>query len=465
MNPANETTSGPLPHPCDAVVIGGGITGLATAHALARTGRRVHVLESAPRLGGAVITEDRDGFLCEGGPNSMLVKSAEVWRFIEELGLGGERVEANPVANKRFLVKNGRMVALPQSPLGGITTPLYTPVEKLRLLAEPFIRRSALDDESVTAFVTRRMGRAFLEYGISALVSGIFAGDPDRLSLRHAFPKVWNLEQTYGSLIGGAVKLKRARKRQGIVPFKRRIISFRAGLRRLTEALSRCPGMAITTRAAVTAISRTNGTWRVNAATPDENLALQAGTLVVATPLAAYPTLPFPEELKGRIAALPAVDHPPLSTLVLGYRREQVAHPLDGFGVLMPRLEQRFSLGCIFSSTLFPGRAPEGMVSLMCFIGGVQQPDNARLPTPQLVEATVRDLAPLLGLRGDPVLHAHTFWPLAIPQYNVGYAQFLDGLAAIERDFPGLHLRGNFRGGPGLSDCLDNALQFAANMA
>jgi len=186
----------------------------------------------------------------------------------------------------------------------------------------------------------------------------------------------------------------------------------------------------------------------------------QAPQLVLATPLDAYAQLPVEEALHQQLQAIEIPDHPPLSTLILGFDRAQVGHPLDGFGVLFPRLEKRFCLGAIFSSTLFPGRAPDGKVALMCFIGGVQQPHNGELPTPALVDRTLQDLRPLLGLSGEPVFTYHTFWPRAIPQYNVGHEFFLEALKKTEQAFPGLHLRGNFRGGPGLNDCLEGALHF-----
>lgn len=441
----------------DTLVLGGGVTGLAVAWLLAGRGERVHVLERSDRLGGAVRSEKKEGYLCEAGPNSMLVKSAEVWKLLHDLRLGPRIVEANPVANKRFLVKDGRVVPLPQSPLGGIRTPLYRFTEKLRLLKEPFVPRSELADESVTRFVTRRMGTAFLEYGISALVSGIFAGDPDQLSIRHGFPKVWNLEQQYGSLIGGAIRLKRARRRAGEIPFKSRMISFRDGLGELTTALSEREGLTTTTRTEVTALRREGGSWEILAG----DAVYRGRRLVVATPLGALARLPFEAAVREQLDPIPEVDHPPLSTLVLGFDRSQVGHPLDGFGVLFPRLERRFCLGCIFSSTLFPARAPSGKVALMCFVGGMQQPENGRLPTPRLVEAVMEDLRPLLRLTGEPAFHSHTFWPAAIPQYTVGYSAFLASLEAVEAAVPGLHLLGNYRGGPGLNDCLQSALRFA----
>ena len=457
----DPATPPPTENDLEAVIIGGGVTGLTVASALARQGKRVQVLEKSPRLGGAVQSDTKEGFLCEAGPNSLLVKSEAVWQFIEKLGLARDRQEANSVADKRFLVKDGRLVPLPQSITGGITTPLYNPLQKLRLVGEPFIGRSRLSDESVTSFVSRRMGPAFLEYGISALVSGIFAGDPDRLSIRHAFPKVWNLEQNKGSLIGGAVRLKRERKRAGIVPWKSRLISFKKGLQELTEALATTEGLAASTSARITTIRRTaDGRWVVETA----EAVYTARHLVLATPLRAHSKLPFEPELRDRLSVIPDLDYPPLSTLVLGFDRARISHPLDGFGVLFPRLEKRFALGCIFSSTLFPGRAPRGKVSLMCFIGGVQQPENGSLDTLDLVKHTVEDLRPLLGISGPPSFHSHAFWPEAIPQYNVGHEAFLAALDDVESALPGLHIRGNFRGGPGLSDCIENSLSFVRSL-
>ena len=444
----------------DAIVIGGGISGLAIANALTRKGKKVYLIERSSRLGGAVQSDHKEGYLCEAGPNSMLVKSESVWDYInDDLGLKDTLVMANEISNKRFLVKNGRMVALPQSIWGGITTPLYSFPEKMRLLLEPFIARSEMDDESVTSFVTRRMGKAFLEYGISALVSGIYAGNPDNLSLRHAFGKVWNLEQTHGSLIGGAIKLKRERKKQGIVPFKSKMISFENGLQELVAALSKPQWLTISKGSRIAFIRRNSeGIWLVmeNPELPE----LRAPELILATPLDAYEKLPVDTDLRNQLDGIDIPDHPPLSTLVLGFDREQISHPLDGFGVLCPRMEKRFSLGAIFSSTLFPNRAPKGKVSLMCFIGGVQQPDYAELETVKLVDQVVRDLNPLLGISGVPEFVSHKFWPRAIPQYNVGHQAFLNSLQKVEKAFPGLHLRGNFRGGPGLNDCIESALKF-----
>lgn len=454
-----------------AIVVGAGLSGLASARVLANRGFHVTVLEQAERIGGAIRTERIAGYLCEAGPNSMLVKSAEVQQWLIDLGLSEPIVEANPAANKRFLIKNGKMVALPMSLSGGVRTPLYTMGQKLRLLKEPWVMPSGAEDESVADFVTRRLGGAFLDYGISALVSGIYAGDPQQLSIRHAFPKVWRLEKNYGSLIRGAIRLKRERRKLATPAFKNRLISFQDGLQSLVQALSRHPQIHIHTHARVTRIEQAEAGWQVawqslvpDCASEASANVVTAPKLVVATPWAALPRLPWAENAREAMLSMPDLPHPPLSTLVLGFDRKQIAHPLDGFGALFPFKENRFCLGAIFSSTLFPNRAPAGKVALMCFIGGMTQPDNARLATSLLVQSTVADLRPLLGITGQPEFHQHTFWPAAIPQYNVGHQRVLDQLSQLEAAFPGLSVRGNFRGGPGLHDCLQSALDWGQTL-
>lgn len=445
----------------DAVILGAGVSGLARARRLHDAGKRVLVVDKAAQIGGAVRSRRREGFLCEEGPNSMLVKSQEVWEWLHQLGLSDSLLEADPASANRFLVKKGRLVPMPRSPWQAVTTPLYSPAAKLRLLAEPFIPKTKLADESVSTFVSRRMGPEFLEYGISALVSGIFAGDPDRLSLTHAFPKVWNLEQTYGSLIRGAVGLKRDRRKQGIRPFQNRMVSFLEGLAQLTSALAApLPDSAFalqTELAQATFLGPRQ--WEFRLRGPSAQRRVRAGQWICTVPLHQYPNLPF--LANQSFPEADAVPYPPLSTVVLGFPRDRVAHPLNGFGALFPRLEKRFSLGVIFSSSLFPHRAPPDQVSLMVFVGGVQQPDNATLPTNQLIEHVLADLQPLLGLRGEPTFSHHTFWPRAIPQYPVGHRALLDELQSAEAAFPGLSLTGNFRGGPGLHDCLANARAIA----
>ncbi len=448
----------PPGNPRSIAVIGGGLSGLATTWRLGHAGAEVTLIEKSDRTGGVIRSERRDGFLCEAGPNSMLIKSQLAEDFLDDLALTSEIVDANPLASKRFLVKNGRVLPLPMSMSGGITTPLYTLGGKFRLLAEPFIKAAPADaDQSVASFVTRRMGRQFLDYGIAALVSGIFAGDPEKLSIRYAFPKVWNLEAGYGSLIGGAVKLRKERKRSGEVAYKPRMMSFSDGTETLTRRLAATASADIRTGAEPLSMKRTDAGWQVRWHDPTGEHDRRFDALVISVPGHVNAELPWQQDIAAEMAAVPALYYPPVTTLVLGYRREQIEHPMDGFGMLIPLVENRRVLGAIFSSTIFPGRAPDGHVALMIFIGGATMPDCATPGEPEAVSLATGQLTDLLGIRGAPVFTSATHWPLAIPQYNVGHGDFLAALEGVEKRWEGLHFCANYRGGPGLSDCLDSA--------
>ena len=441
------------------IVLGAGLSGLALAWRLSKAGLRVTVLEKDDRVGGVIRSDRIDGFLCERGPNSMLIKSATAEGFLEEIGLAPEIIDANPISDKRYLVKSGKAVAMPMSAMSAIGTPLYTTRAKLRLIAEPFIKAaSANGDESVASFVTRRMGHEFLDYGIDALVSGIWAGDPDQLSIRYAFPKVWNLEAQYGSMIGGAIKLSRKRRKSGEKRYKSRMIAFRDGIEMLPRMLAETGAAKIVTSANVTSIERAGDKWSVGWQQADGEKSEICSELIVSTPSFDVAGLPWESTFAAKLGSFTELYHPPVTTLVLGYRKEQVGHPLDGFGMLIPHVENRRVLGAIFSTTCFQGRAPDGHVSLMIFIGGATMPDCAFDEKEKSVALATKELGDLLQLEGEPVFSEQTYYEKAIPQYNVGYGDFLARLANMEEENPGLYFCANYRGGPGLSDVLDSSL-------
>lgn len=450
-------------------IIGAGLTGLTTAFALKQAGIDCQVWEQSSRPGGVIRSLNENGYLIEEGPNSMLIKTPRVQQWLASLGIFSRQVAASEKAAKRFIVRNARAEAMPAGLLAAIRTPLYSTAAKLRILKEPFVRRSSDEDESVAEFVRRRLGPEFLDYGISCLVSGIYAGDPESLSIRHAFPKVWNLEQNHGSLIRGAIALGRKRKRQKQASFKSQMISFDSGLEVLPRYLETELGASVQTTVILENISREkSGEWTVKGRCAGEAFARRVDHLIITIPRHHWDQLPFSDctgegnaSLRQDLNQVKELHYPPLSTLVLGFPREAVGHALDGFGMLIPAAEKRFILGTIFSSTLFPGRAPDGKVALMNFIGGALQPERAGLTESELVDHTCRDLRDLLKVRGKPSFVHHRYWPKAIPQYPVGHQHFLDQITNIERRFSGLHIQGNYRGGPGLSDCIDNSLDLA----
>lgn len=440
------------------LVVGGGISGLATAWFLHRRGRSVVVLEAGAEPGGSIRTERRDGFLVEGGPNSTLYRDGALAELVRGLDLERELIEANAAAKRRYIAKGGRPEPLPDGPLALLSTGVFTPAGKLRLLLEPFHGRAAAE-ESIAQFVQRRLGHEFLDWAIDPFVSGVYAGDPARLSVRAATPKIYALEAEYGSLfLGAAARMLRGRP-SGPQPTGR-LISFRTGMQTLPRAVARALGGRFRAGRAVEAIERTPTGWAVR--TP-------AGTdegerLVLAVPAYRAAELLAPID-RALGEALEGIRYPPVASVALGFERAQVAHPLDGFGMLVPGRLGRETLGVLFSSTLFPERAPPGRVLLTAFVGGARHETAGTLPEAALVERVLADLGPLLGIRDAPVFRHLTCWPRAIPQYELGH---LGRLARIDRALdrlPGLHLRANWRDGISLVDCVANARALADALA
>lgn len=447
--------------PRSIAILGAGITGLTAAYRLARLGHRVRLFESSGRLGGSIRTEREGGWLVESGPNSLLGGDAALLRLIDELGLADQRVTASTAAKKRFIVCHGRAEPVPMSPVGLIRTPLFSAGGKLRLFGDLFLRRRARPaDASLADFVRAHFGQDVVDYALNPIVSGIYAGDPAKLSTRHAFPKVWEAERTHGSVLRGMIASAKTRKRQGQP--KSVLFTFRDGLDTLTHTLAaHLPADALRLDCRVEALLP-GARWTVVAQGPQGAMTEEFDAVLSALPAPALAQLSIGAPGERPLALLEGIEHPPVSSLFLGFKREQVAHPLDGFGVLAPAAEKRSVLGILFSSSLFPGRAPDGRVALTVMVGGTRQPEIARLSTAQILAAVDADLRGLLGVSGPPVFIRHRFWPRAIPQYNLGYERYLDAFAACERAFPGFLLGGQARDGISVPSCFAAGEKLAA---
>ncbi|MCX7891442.1 MAG: protoporphyrinogen oxidase [Burkholderiales bacterium] len=450
----------------DAVVAGAGISGLTVAWRLHRAGLRVAVLDALGRPGGAIGTARVSGALAESGPNSMLETSPLIGELIADLGLAGERLEADPAAKKRFILRGGRLLPVPMSPPAFFATPLFSVATKLALLREPFIGRwRGPGEESLADFVRRRLGREFLDYAINPFVAGVYAGDPERLSVRAAFPRLAELEQKYGSLIRGAVLGARERRAN---PEKSKqaagMISFREGMQTLTDAIV-ARLAPVETGARVSGFRReADGGFVVSASSAAGPWTASARALVLAMPADATAAVLAPGA-PDAAAALRAIEYPPVASVVTLYRRDRVAHPLDGFGFLVPAVERRRILGTIFSSTLFPNRAPAGHVLLTTFVGGLRQPELAREDETAIAANVRAELEALVGASGEPAMVRVTRWPRAIPQYELGHLERVERIAAVEAAQPGLFLCANWRGGISVGDCIKSAYACAERVA
>jgi len=448
----------------EVVIIGGGITGLTAAYRLLGRNIGATVFEGRECAGGVVRTTVRDGFLAEHGPNSILVTSPVITGLIGDAGLAGRVVSPGEEGKNRFIVRAGRPVCLPLSPAQFITTPLFSFRAKMRLIAEPFISRAPADsEESLSEFVTRRLGKEFLDYAINPFVAGVYAGDPERLSVRHSFPKLHTLEQKYGSLVRGQIRGRKERERRSDVGKNEAgMISFDTGLQLFTDTLAGALGDRFRPMTTVGGLSREKGKWKVateTAGTPGAyDAVLFAGSAHSLARLGVPGAGPSP-------APLAEIHHPPVSSLVMGFRRGDIAHPLDGFGILIPEVEPFAILGVLFSSSLFRGRAPEGHVTLTCFLGGTRRPETASGETGEVVETAMRDLRKLVGLTGEPVFIHRSFYEKAIPQYNVGYGKYLAIMEGMEAANPGFYLAGNYRNGISLGNSIVAGEEVAARIA
>lgn len=439
-------------------VIGGGITGLTAAWQLQRAGLSPTVFEASTRVGGAIGAVQSDGWLHELGPNSILETSVEISALVEEAGLGSRRMYAAPSAKQRYVIRQGQLVAMPTSPLGFVTTRLFSMRAKLALLGEPWQPRSAADaNESVADFVLRRLGREFLDYAINPFVGGVYAGDPARLSVRHAFPKLHALEQEHGSLLRGAVK----RRNTSGGP-KGRIFSFPTGLSELPRALAAGLGASVRLGQPVTRLRQHADGWIVESLGSQGPVSESYAAVVLALPADALAQLNWENTPAAKhLEILSEIEHPVVSSVFVGYRRCDVRHPLGGFGFLVPAVEQRRVLGALFSSTLFPNRAPDGFVGLTCFVGGVRNPELSSLSNDQRVALVDDELSALIGVRHPPVYsHVHTC-PRAIPQYTLDYQRFKEAMTTVEKSAPGLFIGGNCRDGISLGNCIASGQRLA----
>jgi oxygen-dependent protoporphyrinogen oxidase len=403
-------------------IIGAGITGLTAAFYLTRRGYSVRVYEATNRVGGAIQSARIDGYLAEFGPNTILETSPRIKQLVQDAGLEQRRLDPDPAASARYVVRYKRPIEMPSSPLGFFTTKLFTPAAKLAILREPFVpaRRDG-KEESIAEFVLRRLGQEFLDHAIDALVAGVYAGDARNLSVQQAFPKLAELEQRYGSLIKGQIFGAKDRKKRGEIAKDRAPkFSFDEGLQVLPDTLRKRLADGVCLNTTVSGLGQTPTRWSLELhglngdTVVEHNAILFAGTAFKLAQLQMRGPVPVDFRAFGEIR------YPPVASVVLGFRRADVTHPAQGFGMLIPKVEGFKILGTIFSSSLFPNRAPEGHITLTSYVGGERQPELAQLPSHALYDLVCADLRTLLGVRGQPTFQHTVFWPKAIPQYTLG---------------------------------------------
>jgi oxygen-dependent protoporphyrinogen oxidase len=447
------------------VVVGGGLSGLAAAYRIRERlpAAEVVVLESADRPGGNVWTEYENGYTVELGPNGFLDSKPSTLDLCRSLGLADQLIPASEGSRKnRFLFLNDRLHKLPASPLGILRTPLLSVGGKLKLLTEPFRGRpqNLPEDETVAAFATRRFGRETADTFIDALVTGIHGGDPTQLSVAAAFPRLPKFEREAGSVIRGFLRASKEKRRAAEAaglpkPGPPRMWSFRAGLRVLIEALANA--VPVKTGENVRRIEKTPTAWLVRG---DGAGAWPADAVVVTCP--AHRQAELLADVDAELAAeIAGIGYTPIAVVVLGYRRADVPHDLDGFGYIAPQRTGRDALGVQWCSSIFPDRAPPGFVTWRVLCGGVNRPDALAWDDETLLRKVHDEMKATMGVRGEVTFHRIVRWPKAIPQYVVGHLARVGRIEAAAARHRGLILGGNAYRGVALNDCTEQAERIA----
>lgn len=509
--PGTAATRGGTPR---VAIVGAGIAGLAAAYflrkqaALAGTPLEVVVFEAAGRAGGHIVSEDLDGFLIEGGPDCFVSQKPWGLRLAQELGLAGAVTSTASAGTTTYVLSDGRLHPLPEGtmlmvptrflPLAG--SGLLTWPGKLRMGLDLLLPRGGVGDESLGAFVRRRLGQEALEKIAEPLVAGVHAGDPDRLSLLSTFPRFKEMEQRDRSLILAMVKARRrvaaARRAEaaggapppsafvtlagGLETFARslgaglpdgtirlgtqvvevaRPADSAAGIAALSADPARIRGFLVRTAAGSAAQVAGSG-HRGSAGAAGEDL-FDAVVLALPAKDAARLTAGLEPTLARELAGIDSVS---AVTVSLAWRREAVAHPLDGFGLVIPRREKRPIMGVTWTSSKFPGRAPDGTVLLRAFLGGVKGPEILAREDAEILALVRAELRELLGAVGEPLLGRLYRWPEAMPQYNVGHGERLKRLETMQDGLSGLVLAGGSYRGIGIPDCIQSGVEAAGKV-
>ncbi len=444
------------------LIIGGGISGLTAAYWLHKNGLDVTVLEKDKRPGGSIRTEKEKGYLIEYGPNSTLDIYREVDDLCEELGILDNKIFADSTNRNRYVVREGRLRPLPTGPLQFLTTDLWSIKGKLRLLREPFIPKySGASEESIAQFVVRRTGQEFLDYAIDPFVTGVFAGDPGRLSLKSCFPKMYALEQDYGGLVKGSIV---GRKKGGEPKRKMRLFSFKDGLQTLPDMLSKVLGNHFIGGCDVISLRKGSGGFEVIMKRNGVEEIARANRVVLATPARFAANIIHP--LSELIAThLMQIEYVPVVIVFTGFDRGHIKHKLDGFGFLIPSKEskqQGYSiLGSIWSSAIFPGRASDGKVAFTNILGGARKTDILEYSDRELIDMSLRDLKTILNIGDKPDFVRIVRQPRAIPQYTLGHQVRIKSIEKGLQDIPGLYLAGNYINGVSVGHCIVEAMKLA----
>ena len=450
-----------------ALVVGAGISGLTTAYALQKAGVSAIIIEASPRPGGVIQTIEREGYLLECGPQSFS-GNASITAICRDLDILDLRVLADPKA-PRYVLIDGRLQNIPMGP-GLVTSSVMAGGTRTAILRDVFGKsRPPEPDESIADFVRRKFSSTLLDRLVGPFVSGIYAGDPEKISLRAAFPVLYQSECAAGSIVRGAFKVMKQRKtHRGHTPREKATLqTFQKGNETLTRALAAELDERVFCDVALSSIQALDPgrepkapRFLVTMNTPRGEEKLETERLILAVPTVVAGNLlagldpGFQKQLGG-------IEYAGVGVVSLGYRKKDVANVLAGFGFLVPRSSGLRVLGTVWNSSLFAGRTPDGEALLTSFVGGATNPRILQQSPEELANLVHEEIAPLLGIRKQPVFSNVTVWPRAIPQYHLGHTARIREIEKLRLAFPGLHFAGSYLNGPAIGTCVEQALRVA----
>lgn len=460
-------------------VIGGGISGLAAAHRARelQPSAEIVLLEASARLGGVLHTETCDGFLIERGADNFITTVPWAVDFCRRIGFAEELVQTNPSHRGAFVVRQGRLAKIPpgfvvMAPsrlLPIALTPILSPLGKLRLACERLVPcRTSDDDESLASFVTRRLGRETYERLVQPLVASIYGADVEKLSLAATMPRFLQMEREHGSLTRAMFRERKARrdsadKQSGGVRYSQ-FVAPRRGMSSLVRAIvDRLQQVTLFVESPVKKLTPTNDHgWRLDVGGPQPRQ-LACHGVILATP--SHQSAQLLREIDTTLAThLTEIEYSSCAIISCGFRRAQIGHPLDGFGVVVPLVERRKILSASFASVKYPGRAPDGNVLLRVFIGGACQSELLDLSDDQLLDLAQREVTDLLAIEGKPLLRHVTRNNRSMPQYHVGHQSLVARIAAGAAELPGFALASNAFHGVGVPHCIHTGEQAAEQL-
>ncbi|MBI4684030.1 MAG: protoporphyrinogen oxidase [Nitrospirae bacterium] len=442
------------------VIVGGGISGLSLAYELLERdpSADITILEAEKKPGGKIWTERVNGFLCEGGVNGFLDNKPKTLEFASRLRLNP--VRSSDAARKRYILSNNKLYLLPESPPAFFSSNLLSLYGRLRIIYEFFAPKGG-DDETLADFAKRRLGKEAYEKLIDPMASGIYAGNPETLSLKSCFPKIYELENKYGSLIKGMIKLqkeaKRNRKAKVTAGPGGVLTSFNDGMGMFIDSLRNFLKERLRVSSKVSAVAKKADGYAVHLS---DGTVVESEILVIASP--AYAASEMLKGLNKKLAStIGEIPYPSVSVVCFGYKKERIAHKLNGFGFLIPYREKRKVLGTLWDSSIFPNRAPEGYVLLRTMLGGARMSDLAMQDDNRLADTVSGELKEIMGITVQPDFVRIFRHEKAIPQYNIGHEDRLRKIEEMILKYNDLYITGNAYRGISVNDCIENSYKLA----